>query len=352
MTRIDRRQFVSAALAGSALAAVGAGARAAGALPRYRITDLGDLGGSVIQVRALNNHGTATGMATRHDGDHKGVAFVAAHGRMRGMRFLGPGQPSEGTAINNLGIVAGYDRGTIVPGSPWQAWYAARDGVRHYITPLAGGQYNQAFGINDAGAIVGHSEWMPFVYIDGQTLPLGRPRGYSQGEARAINEAGDIVGGLAGNAGWHAFVHFDGVMQPLEIPGVLEHRATGVNRHRQVCGSLHYTDALPGRAFIWQDGVAHELGSLGDETTPSRALGLNDAGIVVGGSARRFNGTLYQRAFIATKGVMHDLNDFVDPADAAWMLKVATAINRHGQIVGQGRFNGVERAFLATPVEA
>ena len=43
MPRIDRRQFVSAALAGSALAAVGIGARAAGGPPRYRVTDLGDL---------------------------------------------------------------------------------------------------------------------------------------------------------------------------------------------------------------------------------------------------------------------------------------------------------------------
>jgi probable HAF family extracellular repeat protein len=351
MPRLDRRQFVSAALLGATLGATST--RAARALPpRYRVADLGDLGGPMISVHALNDHGVATGMATRHGRRQPG------RGLRRGERphardaLHRPGQPSEGMAINNLGVVAGFDRGTIVPEGPTRAWYAARDGVRHYITPLAGATYTHAFGINDAGAVVGHSGWTPFVHANGQTQPLGLPPGYAEGEAHAINEAGDIVGLLAGQAGWHAFVCFDGALQPLAIPGAQMHTATAVNRHRQVCGSLRTAERAPGRAFLWQDGVAQELGSLGDETTPSQALGLNDAGIVVGGAARLFDGKRRQRAFVAANGTMRDLNDFLDPADAAvWTLNLATAINQHGQIVGQGRLNGVERAFLATPVD-
>ncbi|HJV71091.1 hypothetical protein [Ideonella sp.] len=352
MPRIDRRQFVSAALIGTVLGATGA--RGAAAAPRYRVTDLGDLGGPTISVHALNNHGVATGMATRHGEDNRGVAFVAAHGRMRGLPFVGPGQPSFGMAINNLGLVAGFDRGMIFPQTPTRAWTAGRDGERFYIAPLGGVEGDTAaFGINDAGTVVGRSNTQPFIHAAGQTRAIALPGGYDEGEANAINQAGDVVGGLSGNAGWHAFAHFDGVTQAFTIAGAVLHKATGVNRCRQVCGTLRSSERGPGRAFLWQDGVAHELGSLGDETMPSQALGLNDAGVVVGGAARLLDGKRRQRAFIAAEGTMSDLNDFVDPADAAvWTLNLATAINQRGQIVGQGRLDGVERAFLATPVDA
>jgi hypothetical protein len=49
-------------------------------------------------------------------------------------------------------------------------------------------------------------------------------------------------------------------------------------------------------------------------------------------------------------GVGYELNKLMDDASAGWRLLSATAINNLGQIVGQGTFNGVKRAFLATPV--
>lgn len=45
---------------------------------------------------------------------------------------------------------------------------------------------------------------------------------------------------------------------------------------------------------------------------------------------------------------MLDLNALI-PAGSNWTLNEANDINEHGQIVGRGRLNGQERAFLLTP---
>src|SRR5688572_7425193 len=109
-TPTDRRAFLSQA-GGAALAMTGLPAAArgltSGAPPRLRITDLGDLGGPTIRVSALNDRGVATGMATRHDGEGRGVTFKARDGQMVGMPW--EGTASSGRGINNHGVIAGTD---------------------------------------------------------------------------------------------------------------------------------------------------------------------------------------------------------------------------------------------------
>ncbi len=46
---------------------------------------------------------------------------------------------------------------------------------------------------------------------------------------------------------------------------------------------------------------------------------------------------------------MVDLNTLIGPA-SGWILNSANAINDLGQITGTGTFDGVNRAFLLTPV--
>ncbi len=78
----------------------------------------------------------------------------------------------------------------------------------------------------------------------------------------------------------------------------------------------------------------------------SQAYDINTSGQVVGLSYTSGNGA--QHAFLFSGGVVIDLNDLI-PANSGWALTRATGINDSGQIVGHGRLNNQNRAFLYTP---
>ena len=84
----------------------------------------------------------------------------------------------------------------------------------------------------------------------------------------------------------------------------------------------------------------------------SQALGINNAGVIVGWS-RTTTGTGVPRAVAwdtYQNPTAMDLNQMIPPADqAVWLLKSATAINQAGCIVGYGTKNGATRGFLLTP---
>lgn len=75
-------------------------------------------------------------------------------------------------------------------------------------------------------------------------------------------------------------------------------------------------------------------------------LAMNNCDSVVGGYGPDSD---HYRAFSWTTAAgFRDLNSLV-PADSGWTLGSATAINDHGEIVGQGVFHGDERGFLLIP---
>jgi hypothetical protein len=47
---------------------------------------------------------------------------------------------------------------------------------------------------------------------------------------------------------------------------------------------------------------------------------------------------------------MSDLNTLLVASVTGWVLNGATGINDSGQITGYGDYNGLQRAFLLTPV--
>jgi hypothetical protein len=58
----------------------------------------------------------------------------------------------------------------------------------------------------------------------------------------------------------------------------------------------------------------------------------------------------FWHAFVWRAGVLSDLNDLIGPNSGWDRLQYAYGINELGQITGLGILNGVERAFLLTPV--
>ena len=156
--------------------------------------------------------------------------------------------------------------------------------------------------------------------------------------AAAINDNGEIVGVAYSNTVPQAFLYSGGVITYLGyLPGGSNSAALGLNTNGQVVG----WSAIPGQyalcyhAFLYSGGVMTDLGDLGGAAF-SVAMGVNNHGQVVGWSQTTTNILLaFQHAFLYSAGKMIDLNSLI-VTNSGWTLKVATAINDHGQIVGWG----------------
>jgi hypothetical protein len=96
------------------------------------------------------------------------------------------------------------------------------------------------------------------------------------------------------------------------------------------------------RAYVAQIGPTDQVVSrteLGALSAAGQSYGyaINGLGVVVG--------TSDSHAVVWNNGVVADLNGMI-PANSGWTLRVATAINDNGDIVGIGRHNGEGRGFL------
>jgi probable HAF family extracellular repeat protein len=97
-------------------------------------------------------------------------------------------------------------------------------------------------------------------------------------------------------------------------------------------------------AFLYANGQIRDLGAL-PGGTQSLAYGLNNVGQIVGAADDAAGGL---RAVLYDGVRLRNLNTLVRNG-AGWVLRVATAINDGGEIVGEGAFQGEEHAFLLTP---
>ena len=117
-----------------------------------------------------------------------------------------------------------------------------------------------------------------------------------------------------------------------------------INNRGQVVGLAFSPDGI--LAFLWQNGVATNLGTLAPDVF-SIATGINEKGQVVGHSC---DADFSCRAFLWQDGTMTELNTLVHDPNAPF-LENANSINSRGQIAGKTTVQGtpIADAFLATP---
>lgn len=332
----------------------------------YNIMDIGTLGGSYSRVSAINTSGQMVGISLKVDGSFD--AFVTtSNGQMTDLGTLGGiyDYGSEGIGINASGQVVG---------SSYTALGSRHAFVTNSIGQLTdlgtlGGDFSIGTGINSSGQIVGTSTKAngtsrAFVTnASGQMIDLGIFGGGEIGRSYAsgINASGQVVGSSTGFAiGFgnnHAFVTDpSGTMIDLGLlPGGWQSYGLAINDSGQVTGSANMSYSSGGytynHAFVTNSsGQMIDLGTLGGRYNfASQGNSINASGQVVGFSG---GGISDRHAFVAENGRILDLNALLVSTSTGWILNEATGINDSGLIVGNGMHNGVQRAFLLTPVAA
>jgi probable HAF family extracellular repeat protein len=293
----------------------------------YLVTDLGTLGGSSTVAFGINNSGTAVGWGEALTGD---VGAFSSNGAMQNLLGLTGATDTYAYGINSSGSIVGT---SYVNGQPHgEMWNGSKS------TDLGAGIY--ATAINDAGAIVG-GDGHAFLLANGAFQDLGVLPGGNWSSAYGISNAGTVVGyGNIGNGIFRGFVLTPaGGMTELGTLGGNNSYATAVNSSGEVVGHASLSSGYD-NAFLDAGGVMTDLGSLGGGS--SYAYGINDSGIVVGYSW--VAGVADPHAFIYMNGAMLDLNALI-PGGSGWELLEAYGINNSGEIVGEGLLNGQSHAF-------
>jgi uncharacterized membrane protein len=190
----------------------------------------------------------------------------------------------------------------------------------------------EAHGINNHDQIVGSEEGIAaFVYDHGNYQKLVAPfSGVLGTNALAINEAGDIAGYYT-SLGTHAFVKKGARFSAIEIPDSISTTAHCINNRGEIVGDCYIPNSST-KGILGTQGFLFRHGQFTMITPPAwpsgftpglRALGINDAGHIVGsigdGSEHGF---LY---------IDQNFQSIVFPGAKRTF---AQSINNHDQIVG------------------
>lgn len=321
MPRINHLNALLSALLCLPLAALAAPtATKAPAAPRYRVVDLGSLGGGIgmLQGRSLNLRGMAVGFMSTTAPDpfepdcffdcNVDHAFLYANGKTWDLGALATRASSAAYGITDTGLVYGQaQNGKIDPDTGFPEAHAVW-WVNRKITDLGtlGGRQSTAIKANLLGQTIGASltaKSDPFAYS-----PMAGCR-YSP-----ISEAG---------ANWNTFAE-----NTFFAPGAAETHAT-----------------------LWWGGAKFDMGTLGGPD--SAAVDVNVLGQAVGWSY-----TSYQ----ANGFGVPDVHPFVwnpltrkmrDLGSLGGACAIAAAINTRGEVVGYSTLadNVTERPFLWTAKE-
>ena len=324
----------------------------------YTITSLGTLGGNQSFARDINDNSQVTGNASTNAGSNFPLnAFRYENGVMRNLGTLPGVNFSRGFAINNAGFVTGESDNNSPRAFLFNPTTNALTDIDTLVTSNPN-NLNTSFGagINNSGQVVGtalnaNNRGRGFLFNpDGSLQDVGSLDGNADSFTRAwgINDAGTIVGVSRTTSGVsHGFRFESGQLVDLgSLAG-----ATGFSEALRVnaLGQIVGRSAIEGggqRAVLWQAGVGiMNLGTVNDLRF-SRANDINDLGQIVG-TASQFEG-FSGRAFLYQNGTFADLNNLI-AANSGWVLTSAEGINNLGEIVGFGTLNGQTRAFLLRP---
>jgi len=348
--------LVSAACAAAASVASLPLPVAAASPPPYVLIDLQQFGVSSSGF-GINDAGQVTG-SLQVDASTTDV-FRYSTGVTTALGTLG-GPSAIGTSINLTGEVAGwsnFDSSLVSHAFLWNGSAFVDLKTLAEGTPAASTANSYAFGLNDAAAVVGESEFngtgtRAFLF-NGTTHQLPLPGQYSFSGGMSINKQGQILVKAESptNDAWiYSGYAADGTggtytqIPPLGAGGQV-FGAQISNSGIVVGQATPPGDPFSQHAIRYAGGVTQDLG-LVSPWIYSDASAINDAGLIVGCIYNDTDerGALYD-------GSWHDLNDLIAPG-SGMVLGCAYGINNAGQITGEGLVNGQFHAYMLTPSTA
>ena len=271
------------------------------------------------------------------------IATAATAATKYSIRNLGTfgGTEGQATGINNSGEVSGS---ATLPGDLTSHASLYSGGVLNDLGALSGGDLSAGFAVNANGAVAGLSRIITdaagsyadraVLFSNNIVLDIGTLGG-AEAYAYGINDRNEITGqSYTASRSAHAFLYSDGVMHDLGTlsdinhvpPGTAQSNGADVNNLGQVVG-MSTTNSGTQHAFLYSDGAMHDLGTFADGLSggSSGAFAISDVEQITG-----FSDSIsgYYHAFIYLDGVMHDLGTL------GGNRSVGRAINNQGMVVG------------------
>jgi probable HAF family extracellular repeat protein len=380
--------------------------------PRYRVVDLGTLGGTYSFGFGINNAGDVAGAAATKAQTDGFAATASVWSAQKGITNLGVFGPPQFPACQtcNSAAAAAAASGEVAMGSEIAAldpngedfgqWDSPnpthritlgairRNGAMIALANLPGGNNNNVFWMNSQGQVSGVAEngifdstcsqatpfqvqrfqpvvWGPNGEIQRVLSPLVS-KGDTVAVAFTINDRGQVVGnsGLCATAGLppaavnnttaaHAVLwESDGSIVDLGSLGGALNGASSVNNRGEVVGVAQSPKDGTVHAFLW----TRRTGMLDYGAFPGAVATIagcchtnNDRGEIVGFSIEPDN-PYFGRALVWQGTQPKDLNDFVGDPGPFVHLTGAYSINEAGEIVCGGvTRDGELHACLAVP---
>jgi probable HAF family extracellular repeat protein len=307
--------------------------------PRYRLIDLGTLGGAnsgqVFPAVSMNNRGDVIALSSTgipdpvdpslQDGFIWHGILSNAGGVVHDLGALPGVNQSLAGGVSRNGLIAGFSsNGLLDPLTDFPQVRAV--------------MWDSARNIHDLGTLGGNTSQASYVNSRGQVAGFA---------ANAVPENSDVAtffnGFLPAAQQVRAFMSENGLMRDIGTLGGNDSMAVLINEMGAVCGfssintEINDTTGLPTiHPFLWINGQMRDLGSLGGTlaTTGSFVDGpwgrvMNDQAHVAGTSL--LAGDEDRGAFIWRHGQMTDLGSLGGNATDAY------AISNNDQVVGRSR---------------
>jgi probable HAF family extracellular repeat protein len=258
----------------------------------HTIADLGTLGGATSKARSVNSFGIITGAADRLDGHTRAVVWSEASGIVD--IGTSPGD-TYGSAwgVNDAGVVVGISSTNSAGGTP--AVWTPNGSGGYDVHSFGLIQPDYTYDVNNSGTLVGdrhdaQGNNIPYMWTQASgivDLPLAAS--FNRGRATAISNGGTIVGWNASSIYVPTVWPVTGGVVRLPLPaGYPEGQALGVNDLDIVVGeanTLSKSGVAQPIAVRWRPDPARPGTWLAPDilsTLTSVAYDINNAGQVVG----------------------------------------------------------------------